>query len=44
MSRSTDIPYFGPHIPEGAVFDKDENFKDFLLTKCKYIFQNERNL
>ncbi len=35
VTRSNDIPFFGPPIPEGAVFDKNENFRDFLLTKCK---------
>ena len=35
VSRSTDVPFFGPPIPEGAVFDKNGNFRDFLLTKGK---------
>jgi len=35
VARSQDIPYFGPVIPEGAVFDKDDQFKEFLLAQCK---------
>ena len=34
VTRSQDIPYFGPHIPEGGVFDKNEHFKEFFLAKC----------
>ena len=33
VTRSRDIPYFGPSIPEGAVFDKDDQFREFLLAK-----------
>ena len=38
VTRSQDIPYFGPTIPEGAKFDSNETFREFLLTKCKYSF------
>ena len=37
VTRTQDIPYFGPSIPEGAVFDKDDQFRDFLLAKCTCI-------
>ena len=34
ITRSHDIPYFGPEIPDNAVFDKNQNFREFILTKC----------
>ena len=37
VTRSHDIPYFGPEIPDNAVFDKNQNFREFILTKCMYI-------
>ncbi len=33
VSRSQDIPFFGPTIPEDAAFDKNEIFREFMLTK-----------
>ena len=33
VSRSKDIPAFGPHIPENAFFPKGPDFADFLLAK-----------
>ena len=33
MSRSKDVPPFGPNIPAGAKFGKQKAFADFLLTK-----------
>lgn len=46
VSRSQDIPYFGPSIPEGAVFDKNDLFKEFLLVKlinaCNASLRNEK--
>ena len=33
VSRSSDVPYFGPSIPEGGIFQKSEKFRNFLLTK-----------
>ena len=33
VSRSKDVPTFGPAIPEGAVFTNSVEFKEFLLTK-----------
>ena len=37
VTRSQDIPYFGPEIPDNAVFDKNQNFKEFILTKCMLL-------
>ncbi len=37
VSRSQDIPFFGPPIPEDAAFDKNEIFREFMLTKCMLI-------
>ena len=37
VSRSCDVPYFGPPIPESGTFQKSEKFRNFLLTKCKMI-------
>ena len=33
MSRSRDVPPFGPPIPDGAMFPKSADFAEFLLTK-----------
>ena len=33
VSRSKDVPPFGPNIPVGAKFGKQRAFADFLLTK-----------
>ena len=33
MTRSYDVPFFGPPIPKGGVFDKDDEFRNFLLAK-----------
>ncbi|XP_013415008.1 signal-induced proliferation-associated 1-like protein 2 isoform X2 [Lingula anatina] len=33
VSRSKDVPPFGPAIPEGAIFSKSQEFADFLLAK-----------
>ncbi len=41
VSRSTDIPFFGPPIPEGAIFDKNDTFTDFLLTKGVYTVNSD---
>ena len=37
VSRSKDVPPFGPNIPAGAKFGKQKAFADFLLTKGKEI-------
>ena len=37
VSRSQDIPFFGPAIPEDAAFDKNDMFREFVLTKCKFL-------
>ena len=37
VSRSCDVPYFGPPIPESGTFQKSEKFRNFLLTKRKMI-------
>ncbi|KAK1154872.1 signal-induced proliferation-associated 1-like protein 2 isoform X1 [Acipenser oxyrinchus oxyrinchus] len=34
VTRSKDIPLFGPHFPKGAVFPKSPAFRDFLLAKA----------
>ena len=31
MTRSSDVPFFGPPIPKEAVFDKNDEFRNFLL-------------
>lgn len=33
MSRSKEVPVFGPPIREGATFPKSKTFADFLLAK-----------
>lgn len=33
VSRSKDVPAFGPPIPENARFVRSKEFRDFLLTK-----------
>jgi hypothetical protein len=33
VSRSDDVPYFGPSIPENGIFQKSERFRSFLLSK-----------
>lgn len=33
VSRSKDVPPFGPNIPAGAKFGKQKAFADFLLSK-----------
>lgn len=35
VSRSKDVPPFGPPIPAGAKFGKQKAFANFLLTKGK---------
>ena len=37
VTRSYDVPFFGPPIPKEAVFDKNEEFRNFLLAKCKFV-------
>lgn len=34
VSRSKDVPAFGPPIPKGVTFPKSAVFRDFLLTKA----------
>ena len=31
------VPQFGPELPEPSLFEKDEQFRNFLLSKCKNI-------
>lgn len=33
VTRSKEVPVFGPPIPEGATFPKSKAFKDFILAK-----------
>ena len=43
VSRSKDVPPFGPNIPAGAKFGKQKAFADFLLTKgeeCSSFYRN----
>jgi hypothetical protein len=35
VSRSKEVPVFGPPINEGATFPKSKAFSDFLLAKGK---------
>jgi hypothetical protein len=35
VSRSKEVPVFGPPIHEGATFPKSKAFSDFLLAKGK---------
>jgi len=35
VSRSKDVPAFGPSIPDRAKFYKSREFADFLLAKGK---------
>ena len=35
VSRSNDVPYFGPAIPETGTFQKSEKFRNFILAKCE---------
>ena len=44
VSRSKDVPPFGPNIPAGAKFGKQKAFADFLLTKGKAVFSPGRGL
>ena len=37
VARSQDIPYFGPEIAEGGIYDKNELFKEFLLAKGVWV-------
>jgi hypothetical protein len=36
VSRSKEVPVFGPPIHEGATFPKSKAFSDFLLGKGKF--------
>ena len=39
VSRSKDVPPFGPPFPDGAMFPKSPEFVEFLLTKGdKFLF------
>jgi hypothetical protein len=46
VTRSQDVPYFGPPIPEGGLFDKNEHFREFFLTKlinaCNASLRSEK--
>ena len=33
VTRSYDVPFFGPPIPKEGVFDKNDEFRNFLLAK-----------
>lgn len=33
VTRSKEVPVFGPPIPDGATFPKSKTFSDFLLAK-----------
>jgi hypothetical protein len=33
VTRSKDVPPFGPHIPENAMFPRSDQFAEFLLAK-----------
>jgi hypothetical protein len=38
VSSKDGVPPFGPEVPEPAIFDKDDVFRDFLL--CKRSFSS----
>ena len=42
ISRSKDVPSFGPPIPENARFPKSAEFAQFLLAKGKILQHAER--
>lgn len=33
VSRSKEVPIFGPPVPQGAIFTKGKTFADFILAK-----------
>ena len=33
VTARSDVPYFGPSLPNPPVFKRGEEFKEFLLTK-----------
>ena len=33
MTARSDVPDFGPSMPDGAVFNSGNDFREFLLTK-----------
>ena len=33
VARLSDVPYFGPALPENGKFKKNQEFKELLLTK-----------
>ena len=35
VSRSKDVPYFGPTFNEGTLFKKSHEFAEFLIVKGK---------
>ena len=35
VTRSKDVPTFGPHFTDGALFKRGPDFAEFLLTKGK---------
>lgn len=38
VTRSKDVPPFGPHIPENAMFPRSDQFAEFLLAKSNCYF------
>lgn len=37
VSRDEDLPSFGPVLPSCAVFQRSQEFRDFLLAKSKNL-------
>ena len=37
MTWLYDVSFFGPPVPKEGVFDKNEEFRIFLLAKCKDV-------
>ena len=37
VTRSKDVPPFGPHIPENAMFPRSDQFAEFLLAKSMHF-------
>lgn len=40
VSRSKEVPAFGPPLPKGATFSKCADFHDWLLTKSTFLYLN----
>ena len=39
VTKSGVEPY-GPYIPQPAIFENDQNFREFLLAKCNLVVES----